>query len=56
MKCALIYDFDGTLADTEQWTLDIYNELALKYGYKTYTLAEFELMKKMPLLLIIWRK
>jgi len=45
----VIFDFDGTIADTEQWTLDIYNELALKYGYKTYTIKEMEEMKKMHL-------
>lgn len=45
----VIFDFDGTIADTEQWTLDIYNELATKYGYKTYTIREMEEMKKMHL-------
>ncbi len=49
----VIFDFDGTLADTEQWSLDIYNELAIKYNYKTYTLEQFEEMKKMPLSKII---
>ncbi len=49
----VIFDFDGTLADTEQWSLDIYNELAVKYNYKSYTLSEFEEMKKLPLSKII---
>ncbi len=49
----IIFDFDGTLADTERWTLDIYNELAVKYGYPALTLEEFEEMKKMPLNKII---
>lgn len=49
----VIFDFDGTIADTEQWTLDIYNELALKYGYRTYTIKEMEEMKKMHLSKII---
>lgn len=49
----VIFDFDGTLADTERWSLDIYNELAAKYGYKTYTISQFEEMKKLPLSKII---
>lgn len=30
----VIFDFDGTLADSEECALKIYNSLAKKYGYK----------------------
>ena len=49
IKC-VIFDFDGTLADTEGWALSIYNELAFKSGYRTYTIEEIEKLKKMPTL------
>lgn len=49
----VIFDFDGTIADTEKWSLDIYNTLAKKYGYRTYTLEEFEEIKKHPIPKII---
>ena len=45
----VIFDFDGTIADTEKWSLDIYNTLAKKYGYKTFTFEEFEEIKKHPI-------
>ena len=52
IKC-VIYDFDGTLADTERFSLNIYNELAEKYGYRTYTLEDLEELKQMPLTKLI---
>ncbi len=44
----VVFDFDGTLADTEQWTLEIYNKLAKKYGYQQFTIYELEELKKLP--------
>ncbi|HSX39536.1 MAG TPA: HAD-IA family hydrolase [Candidatus Saccharimonadales bacterium] len=38
----IIFDFDGTLADTRQIVQDIFNQLAPKYGFKLITDAEIE--------------
>jgi phosphoglycolate phosphatase len=36
----VIFDFDGTMADTQQSSIDIYNILAAKYGYQVFDEAE----------------
>lgn len=36
-KKAVIFDFDGTLADVEVLFLEIYNQLAREFGYSTVT-------------------
>ncbi len=43
----VIFDFDGTLADTEKHSLNIYNNLAEKYGYNKFTKEEVEELKKL---------
>lgn len=43
----VIFDFDGTIADTQNATLDIYNLLASKYGYKVFEGARFEELRHM---------
>ena len=35
-KC-VVFDFDGTLADTEEKTFNIYNDMAEKYKYRKIT-------------------
>jgi phosphoglycolate phosphatase len=41
----LIFDFDGTLADTEQVNFSIMNELAQQYHFNTMTLADMQRLK-----------
>lgn len=48
IKC-VIFDFDGTLADTANHTLKVYNILAEKNGYTKYTEEDLERLKTMSL-------
>lgn len=43
----IIFDFDGTLADTERHSLAIYNELAREYGFTVFTHEDMEELKHM---------
>ncbi len=43
----IIFDFDGTLADTERHSLSIYNELAEKHGFTVFTRKDVEELKHM---------
>lgn len=45
-KC-VVFDFDGTLADTEEKAFNIYNELATKYKYSTVTMEELQHIKNL---------
>lgn len=45
-KC-VVFDFDGTLADTEEKAFNIYNELATKYKYSTVTMEEPQHIKNL---------
>jgi len=47
-KC-VCFDFDGTLADTEQKAFDIYNEMAEKYKYKKITHEELMKIKELTI-------
>ncbi|MCX7774191.1 MAG: HAD-IA family hydrolase [Clostridia bacterium] len=40
-----IFDFDGTLVDSRDISLAVYNEMAGKYGFKTITLEELNKIK-----------
>ncbi len=44
----VIFDFDGTIADTFPFTYEIVKELAPKYGYQATTKAEIEDLREMP--------
>lgn len=44
-KC-VVFDFDGTLADTEEKTFNIYNDMAEKYKYRKITKEEAAAYKK----------
>jgi phosphoglycolate phosphatase len=44
---AVIFDFDGTLADTFPFIFDIVTKLAPKYGYKPLSRAEIEELRNM---------
>lgn len=43
----IIFDFDGTLADTEEIALAIYNELAGQYDYRPISQENLQKMKQM---------
>jgi len=49
----VIFDFDGTLADTEERALYIYNSLAEKYSYKSITREELHKIKHLNIKEII---
>lgn len=44
---SVIFDFDGTLANTEALALNIYNELADRYDYEPVRPEELQALKKM---------
>lgn len=46
-KPLLIFDFDGTLANTIETGIGIYNELAAGYGLRTVTPAEVQELRKL---------
>ena len=45
-KC-VVFDFDGTLADTEEKTFNIYNDMAEKYKYRKITKEELQHIKNL---------
>ncbi|MEG0377324.1 MAG: HAD-IA family hydrolase [Eubacterium sp.] len=45
-KC-VVFDFDGTLADTEEKAFNIYNQMAKKYKYRTVTKEELQHIKNL---------
>ncbi|WP_159102347.1 HAD hydrolase-like protein [Caldalkalibacillus mannanilyticus] len=45
----VIFDFDGTIADSIDLSLVIYNELAQKYHYRTITIEELREMNNLPI-------
>lgn len=45
----IIFDFDGTLADTEELVFDIYNAMAKKYKYTPIEKQQLHHLKEMPL-------
>lgn len=49
----VIFDFDGTLADTEKFIVDIYNEIADKYGFERIDQQIYEQVKTMSIPQII---
>ncbi len=44
---AVIFDFDGTIADTYQAIVDITNSLASEFGYKSLTQEEISFLKNL---------
>ncbi len=49
MLKAVIFDFDGTLADTRYILDKVYDRLSKKYNLVTYSPAEIDLMRSMPI-------
>lgn len=48
IKC-VIFDFDGTLADTARQIMVVYNIIAEKYGYEKRDMDDFHLLRQMNL-------
>jgi phosphoglycolate phosphatase len=46
---AVIFDFDGTLADTRHLLYQVYDRLAGKHGYQKFSLAELEAMNSLSI-------
>lgn len=49
MMKTIIFDFDGTLADSRGLAVNLYNELARKYGYKEIGEHEVEGYSKLSI-------
>lgn len=49
MKKLIMFDFDGTIADSMTMTYHIYKDMALKYGMPVLTKDELVEYKKLPL-------
>ncbi len=43
----VIFDFDGTLADTYEWFASVVNGVAERYGFRTIALEEVETVRRM---------
>ncbi len=41
----VIFDFDGTLADSAEWTLGILNQVAERYGFRQVSEAETAMLR-----------
>ncbi len=45
----VVFDFDGTLADTRALTIEIFQDIARKYDYPVLSHDEIEAMRKLPI-------
>ena len=45
----IIFDFDGTIADSAAAILTIYNEMAVQYRFKPITEEEYKKLSKLTL-------
>nr|WP_255500773.1 GNAT family N-acetyltransferase [Caulobacter sp. 17J80-11] len=41
----VIFDFDGTLADSAEWMIGVLNQVAVRYGFRTADAAEIERLR-----------
>jgi phosphoglycolate phosphatase len=41
----VIFDFDGTLADSEQWLRGVINQVAKRFRFRSVTEAEFQMLR-----------
>jgi phosphoglycolate phosphatase-like HAD superfamily hydrolase len=46
-RATVIFDFDGTLANSVELMIRLYNEHALEFGYQTVNISEFPLLRRM---------
>lgn len=49
MQKYIVFDFDGTLVDSQKIFVPIYNQLAEKHGYKTVSEEEIESLRKLTI-------
>lgn len=49
MKKLVIFDFDGTVADTRQLSLDIFHEISARHGMPRLSDEEVEEIRKLPI-------
>ncbi len=45
----IVFDFDGTLADSANVALKVYNDMAVEYNYKKLTMDEYRNLSKLPI-------
>ncbi len=45
----IVFDFDGTLADSANVALKVYNDMADEYNYKKLTMDEYRNLSKLPI-------
>ena len=50
MQKTLIFDFDGTIVDSTDSVVEMYNLLAGEYNYKKITPDDFSTLKKMSVI------
>ncbi len=49
MQKYIVFDFDGTLVDSQNTFVPIYNQIAKKHGYKTVKEEEIEYLRKLTM-------
>ncbi len=49
MQKYIVFDFDGTLVDSQNIFVPIYNQIAEKHGYKTVREEEIEHLRKLTM-------
>ena len=49
MQKYIVFDFDGTLVDSQNIFVPIYNQIAKKHGYKTVKEEEIEYLRKLTM-------
>ena len=49
MQKYIVFDFDGTLVDSQDIFVSIYNQIAEKHGYKTVKEADIEPLRKLSI-------
>ncbi|MBI1856764.1 HAD-IA family hydrolase [Candidatus Saccharibacteria bacterium] len=49
----IVFDFDGTLANTRELTLSIYNEIASEHGFKRITTKDYIRLRKQSYLSVL---
>ena len=49
MQKYIVFDFDGTLVDSQNIFVPIYNQLAEKHGYKAVKEDEIEHLRKLTM-------
>lgn len=49
MTKLIVFDFDGTLADTRALTIEIFQEISKKHNYPVLSHDEIEAMRKLPI-------